>query len=548
MTHAQGRHARLAMRGSVMALTLLAFVFRVVGLGWGMPAISHFNSDNEHYVDDAVKMAATRNPNPHWFGHPGSTVIYPMALTFALTNRLDRALGSTMAYVGDLYAIDPAPYYAIGRVFAALVGTAVVAATFALGRKAGGALAGAFAALVMAFSPLHVMFSHMARTGGMAALFGALSVLACVEVLHRGGWRAYLLAGACLGLSLGTRWNMAVFFAALPLAHLASIVRERAARRARDSIISELFGPSLLRLAAALALAGVVFALTTPFLFVELPTFFENMQHELRAANLGADGLSPVQNFLWYLGYVLPGGGVLSAETLQRYGGIGLVSAVLALGGVLAAIVRRRVAPGLYAVIAGLFVVIMSSHPLHWDRWLLPVLPLFAALAGAGFAWAFSVITAWRRARWMVLVGLGALLAVDLGTMAYRDLVYNVDRLVPNTRELAQAWLEAHLPPDARLVAEWYGAPLEHVPGWHIRWVYSAGEASLDEYQAEDLDYVVFSQQQLRRYEAEPERYAEVLANYRRLQDEGTPLYVVRSALWKVSGPSIYIYRLPDGD
>src|SRR6266480_6092631 len=35
--------------------------------------------DEPVFVEPAVHMAATGDLNPHWFGHPGSTVIYPLA-------------------------------------------------------------------------------------------------------------------------------------------------------------------------------------------------------------------------------------------------------------------------------------------------------------------------------------------------------------------------------------------------------------------------------------------------------------------------------------
>jgi hypothetical protein len=375
----------------VITLTLVAFALRVPGLKWGMPSIARYNSDNEHYVADAVRMAAEGDPNPRWFGHPGSTVLYPLALTFALTNRVDRALGSTSGYLGDLFVLDPTPYYALGRVYAALVGTALVPVTFALGRRGAGSLAGSLAVL--------------------------------------------------------------------PLAHLA----RRAPGKGRP---------------------------------------------DLRA------------------GWIKP-------------------AAALALAGALVALAKGRAIPGLYALTSLLFLAFMSVHPLHWNRWVLPALPLLAALAGGGARWLVSLLPRRPLARATLLIPLVVLVAADVGMMAYRDVKYDVERLLPDTRRLAQAWLDAHLPPEASLVAEMYSVPLFPERFSRVEWVYAVGEARPERYREEGLDYAVFSRHVLARYEAEPQRYAEVLGNYRALQEEGELLYVARGIPWKVAGPDIYVYRLP---
>ena len=43
--------------------------------------------DEPFFVRPAVQFAGTGDPNPGWFGHPGSTVIYPLAGLFQATKQ-----------------------------------------------------------------------------------------------------------------------------------------------------------------------------------------------------------------------------------------------------------------------------------------------------------------------------------------------------------------------------------------------------------------------------------------------------------------------------
>ena len=118
------------------------------------------------------------------------------------------------------------------RSLSALLGTATIAAAWALGRRLGGARAALGAAALVAFNPMLIWFSQEARAYALLALLGALSALLWLRALEQPRHAARLLGwGAVAALALATHYY-AVFLIApqgLWLALRAPGLRERAA-------------------------------------------------------------------------------------------------------------------------------------------------------------------------------------------------------------------------------------------------------------------------------------------------------------------------------
>lgn len=519
----------------VVLLTLLAFALRIPGLDWGMPVLWVYNSDTERFVTDAAIMASARDPNPHWFGHPGSTVIYPLAIVFALTNRIDRALGNTDEFVGTLFQQDPATFHAIGRTYTALLGAALIPIGYVLGKRSGSRFVGLVSACILTVSPVCVEYSHMARPDAVGAFWASLGLLASIAILHKPKWRYYVLAGIAFGLAVSSKYNLVLLVIGLPLAHAARTCLE--VRGNRHAKMSTMWG----RLAIALGLVVLTFVLTSPFFFIDFPTVVESLEHERRTVHLSADSLTLFQNAWWYLTVVIPGSGIWPA------GGVGPVGAILAGLGILAALRRRNLVLVLYFIISLTFLAGMSVQALHWDRWIIPILPLVTSLSGAGLN---AIALVLRRIRAMpkwAISGVVALVLLSSMWPIRSSIQYNVDRVIPNTRQLAQEWVETNLPYESRIIAEMYSIPITPGRFAHHTYVYSAGLQSLEYYCENEYDYIIFTEAMIRRYAAEQERYLKVVANYERIQSELNLVKAVEPEPWRVSGlgtRTIYIYQL----
>jgi hypothetical protein len=132
-----GARNRLSARVVVAALLLIVGVSLFVhlrGLTHDLPAPG---ADEPYFVLPAARMAWKGDPDPHWFGHPGSTVIYPLALAYRVREVVFHGappFGSAPSLAAR-FRSDPTSFYEIGRVWVMLLSVATVPLLFFLGRR-----------------------------------------------------------------------------------------------------------------------------------------------------------------------------------------------------------------------------------------------------------------------------------------------------------------------------------------------------------------------------------------------------------------------------
>lgn len=394
-------------------------------------------ADEPIAVVRAAQIAATHDLNPHWFGHPGSTVIYPLAAVYAV-RRLVADPIDWPAVVQDLRGYDPAhaDLYLLGRLLSIAYAALMLPLVFLLGRNVFDRRVGWLGALVSIFFPVAIWHAQIVRTDSAGAFFTVLALWLCMRLYDRPALATQVLAGAAIGLAISTRYFMLtlvpIWFAVSAIA-----VWRSAGRRA-----------ALLQAGAGLAAIGAIFALTSPFVLLDFPSALGNLRTEARSTQLGADGLSFLGNLRWYLAQAIP----LSMSK----GHIVLLAA-----GMLAAACGRSTKPRLLLLFLAVYWVAVSASALHWQRWIiacLPVFALFIARALVGLAEAVGAALNWPPAARTAAAVLGALLL--LATPARDVTAYAARRSEPSTRVLARQWMDANLPAGSRITQEWFAAPL----------------------------------------------------------------------------------------
>ena len=65
--------------GALLGIIAVSLFVHLHGLHHDLPAPG---ADEPYFVLPAARMAWKGDPNPQWFGHPGSTVIYPLAIAY----------------------------------------------------------------------------------------------------------------------------------------------------------------------------------------------------------------------------------------------------------------------------------------------------------------------------------------------------------------------------------------------------------------------------------------------------------------------------------
>jgi len=525
--------------GALLVVLCLAFGLRVYGFWFGLPYVLTGDGENT-FINAAVGMVVSGDLNPHWFGHPGSTVIYPLALLYGLLYIIGHAAGqfAQPAALQTQLSTDPTLFYVTARLLSIAWAVATVALVWRLGTRLGGRRLGLLAALFLAVNPMHREWTTWARSDAPTAFFVLCAVYAAIRFADRPTRRWALLAGVATGLAAASKITTGVVCTAWLVAWIT-----RAGRGRR---------PDAGALGLAALAAAAAFAITSPYILLDWQQAIPNLLFENRGGHVGAERLPGLQNWWWYAAVALPG----------AVGWPGMIAA--AFGAVTIGRSRRGNAARAWIVAAfPLFYWLgIGASNLRWDHWLVPVLPIVAVWTAQGV---LTVARGVARAtgsrsheyevhprglglepgtRWALTVSLAALLLLTLSQPAFTSLRRAFQSAQPNTQVLAIRWFHDHVPAQTVVGSEWYTGlfwsatiKLEEVP--------TLGQSTPDYFRARGAQFVAASSDMYDRFYAEPARYAEFVAAYERFWRELPLVVEFAPDPWRRPGPTVRILRVP---
>ena len=392
---------------------------------------------------------------------------------------------SLLLYVlAPFQAWQDEPSYLTARLIVAAIGVGGVAAAWWLGRAAYGRTAGFVAAAVVAVETIGVAYSHMAVTD--IAMTALVTVSLALAVTQRLEW-----AGVAAGLAASAKYP-AVFLVA-PLL-VAGWQQWR-------------------RLAISLGLAALAFLATSPFTLVHPHQAWSDAS---RVQRLARDGWLGFEHDSW----------ALFSFTGKLWWGLGPVLVISVVGLVLA--LRRRSRTDLIlAVFVLVYLADLLTIRAHFDRYVLPLVPPLAVLAG--------------RQRRLAPLTLG-LLIVPL-VWAIGD---DVRLTRTDTRVVAQRWLVAHLPAHASVAADSSTPPI----GRRVLDLQLPGPGrphdpnrNLARLRSKGVDYVLVTGAVADRVLAARDHYPQEARFYDDLRTRAKRVYHVQSG-HGLTGPWVSLYRL----
>ncbi len=391
-----------------------------------------------------------------------------------------------MAVLAPVQALFGGPSLLAARFVAVALGLGGVSATWWLGRRAYGTGAAIVGAAAVAVATTHVAYSRMAVTDVLLTL-----AVTCVLALAVGGRIEW--AGLVVGLAASAKYPGAI--AAVPVV-VAGWGRWKALGRA-----------------GGLAVAG--FVLTSPFVLIHAGSAWDDISRVERLARAGWLGFEddPIAP-LAYLDRLWEAVGPLL---------------VLAAVGVGAALVRRTRTDLVLLSFAVVYWLTLMPQQAHFDRYILPLVPVLAVLAGS--------------LRAVVPFALLALL-VPLGWSVSdaRELTRT------DTRLRADVWVGANIPPGDRVAADASTLPLD---GRRVVRLELPGpgrpfdpERDLARLRREGVKWVIISGAVTDRVLAAPDRYPREAAFYEQLGHGLTPAFAVFPDEPGLAGPWVRVYRL----
>ena len=429
-------------RSLALALILaVALAFRLHNVGFGLPSL--YDPDEPIFMIKAFELLANGTLNPKWFGHPGTTTIYLLALIDIAVVRMSLATGaySSIHEFARAAFADPSLLFLPARIAMALLGVLAVWMTYAVGRRVHGTAVGLIAAGLLALNGVHIAWSQVIRTDIHASVFMLASLLFAVGVAETRRMKDYALAGLFAGFAVATKWPAVTIFAAVLFAGRAFWTdRGRMKRHFKGVIV------------AGFALIAGLF-IASPYIFLDWHTVLANLSNEARPRHLGHTGGGILSNGWWYLWH----------PVRESTGLLGLLLMVggCAISGIRSPIARTTVLPAALA-----FFIIISAEHLIWSRWILPMLPMlmiFAAVAIVALGQAVALELRARRPA--VVIGIAALIAaVPSVAGAFAESAERAN----DTRAQAARWAIAHIAPGNSVVIEHLELSLRDQP-WHFR-------------------------------------------------------------------------------
>jgi hypothetical protein len=497
-----------------------SFALHVLGIRQNLPYTPE--ADEPIFVRAAIGIAASGDLNPHWFGNPGSTVIYPLAglfrVWFALTHR-----GMFLhpdPNLKTVFEANPSEFYLLGRLLTIVYAMMSVPLVYKLGEKVSGKRVGLIAAWLSVLSPLALTHARMVRTDSAAMFFGLLGLWLCIELYEKPGISKQFAAGLVVGLAIATRYFMVVLTAVLLAVDGLLLWRQHFSKTN--------CGIPFLHIAPGFIAVVLGFVLSTPYFFLDFDTAMQNLKVEARSTHLGADGLSPIGNLCFYLTQAIPGA-------------ITWPCAILAAVGLLLAVWKFQPKQILLVGFVGLFLGGISFSPLHWHRWIIQIIPV-VVLFSAGVLDQIAIAFA-KRLKASTGAVLSGLLLLTSAWPLYRTVIVGIQGFNPSTRVLAREWILANVPSGSRIAQEAYTAPLAGTDYILFERSSLAYDRTLDDYSREGYRYLVVSSAMYGRYLAEPERYVAETAFYQALFTRAKLLQEFRPSNTR-GGPVVRVYEL----
>ncbi len=522
---------------SVGSIVLAGVALRLWNVTWGLPG----------FGEEGIPL---RTSYEMWNGANGgfdfspSTFVYP-AFTFYLQFLIQTVhylIGSLVgSYHGaesfrQVWTSDPTSFVIIGRITSILFDAGSILLAYSIGKRHLSAAAGIVAAAFVAVNPLHIQEAHWINVDTPLTFFVLLTLYFTYRLAFERDRKWYIAAGIGIGLATATKYNGGLLILLLLTGHLLS------AKSLREAIFS-LKSRSLL---VALALIGLVFAVSNPYILLRFGDFvrsFSAVETHMAMGHLGLDKNTSTVSY-----YFL--------DSLPR--SIGWPLVILCIISITVLLVKRERKSLLLLSFPFYYLCTVGSWAMRADRYIFPVVPILLIISAVGL-WQISdelfkgirekTSGSNQTPKIQPHIVAGILAALLIVVPASSTLKYQHQLALPETQVVTTQWIKQHLPPKSAIATGPFGIDLENEDYRVLEIPFNAGgtEKTFGFYDTrwyEDCDLVVTSDYDYGRYLQDPVRFHDILKFYDTLQSKWSLVYSVAPGD-SLNGPTFWLYRPP---
>jgi hypothetical protein len=343
----------------LLLILSLGLLLRIIGADWGFPLLLH--PDEDTIAEVPADMAKRASLDPDVYMRPDHIEIYANAALYHAASMIKYGKPLT-----DTFESSKTFYYLLSRILVALLGAACITVAYLIGKEYGEGI-GIIAALLFAVFPSYVGHSHYITSDIPLTLCILCSILFAVRYLKNP------TNGKLMLLSLSSAFAVTVKYPGALTVLLTMTVILCTYYADKRKAFLELSKACLFFLFFAFIIS--------PYLFINFQNVVQSFLFESRSAHYGAEGLGWLGNMLFY------------AESFLSFSGI--VTLLFVLAGAFY-VIRNEKIYSIPLFFGFLYWILLSTVPLHWERWALPMYtaPLLLAAYGSNSVYKVSVSSA----------------------------------------------------------------------------------------------------------------------------------------------------------
>ncbi|MFH0818384.1 MAG: glycosyltransferase family 39 protein [Patescibacteria group bacterium] len=515
------KHKNLLVYLTLASILMLGFGLRIYNIS------EIYHVDEPNIVKRAVTIADGKW-HISWYNWPAQSLMRVDALLFKTYGTVHNLKHGTETNIPEQFKANEKIFYTIARsvsIFLALISIFFI---FLIGKTIHNANTGLLAALFLTVSCLHVLQSRYATpdvpmTAGFLILIYLSLLLFKLPLnneLRKNEFALYAIAGAVFGFLMATKYTSALGI--VPIA-LIFIYRFCASRQWSIKIIAkeiyQIFCWPILFFIISCFLVHTIF---NPYFFTDLNLVIKALLFEAKGDRITAtwtNGQSIFwQNLYYYIRSQQPWNGMI----ISFVAGLGMLGTLISWPW------KKNNQLLSLLIFLTVIVISLSSLPLHWSRWAVPIVPFISLFAAWSINSSYHLIIKKIKYKKIVLFIFIVITIIAIFPQLFLSWANGNAIDNPSTNEKMRIYIEENLESGSKIMADNYKFKLSKdykITTQNLE-IYNQ---TTDDLKANGFQYVIVKNSRLGAAKQRPKKFKNIIDFFNELNDNSELLVTYKA-------------------
>lgn len=245
-------------------LIIIGGFFRFYNLNWGAPF--YFHPDERNIISSVIQLSYPTELNPHFFAY-GS---FPIYLTY-FTSLVVKFFQTPQ----DLFA----QLVMIGRFYSTILSILLIPSMYFVGREIAGKKVGFLAAIISTFSVGLIQFAHFGTVEMWLTFLGLWFFYFSGKLIEKSNIKNTTIVGFIFGILMATKISSLPLILLPITAMLFGYFSKFKAKKKYSELFKKILNGLIL-----ISVSFVIFAILSPYVFLDFKAFLSSMQYESSVA------------------------------------------------------------------------------------------------------------------------------------------------------------------------------------------------------------------------------------------------------------------------